>query len=161
MASVTTWSFPALVTVGGTFAPTTMGALTSLSCNALQTVAGAFSITNMASLATASFSGMVTYGSTITMNSGLGNLTSVTLGTNGTLKAITGATINISGQKLTSASVNAILSLLVSLDGTNGTTAWGSGKTLNISGGTSAAPSGQGSTDKTTLQGRGATITTN
>jgi hypothetical protein len=85
----------------------------------------------------------------------------MTLGTIGTLKAINGATINVSGQALTSASVNAILHLLVSLDGTNGTTLWGSGKTLTINGGTNAAPSGQGATDKATLQGRGATITTN
>ncbi len=115
----------------------------------------------MASLTTASFAGMVAYGSTITINSGLGNLTSVTLGTIGTLKSIAGATINISGQKLTQANVNAILALLVSLDGTNGTTLWGAGKTLTINGGTNGAPSGQGITDKATLQGRGATITTN
>lgn len=161
MAALTTWSFPDLVTVGGTFAPTTMGSLTTLSCPALQNVTGAFSITSMASLTTATFADMVTYGGTITINSGLGNLTSVTLGTNGTLKAITGATINISGQKLTSASVNAILNLLVTLDGTNGTTAWGTGKTLTINGGTNGAPTGQGITDKATLVARGATVTTN
>lgn len=95
------------------------------------------------------------------MNSALGNLANVTLGTVGTLKTVTGATINISGQKLTAASVNAILALLVSLDGTNGTTLWGAGKTLDVSGGTSSAPTGQGITDKATLIGRGATVTTN
>ena len=161
MASLTTWSFPALVTIGGTFAPATMGALTDLECNALQTVGGAFSITSMASLTTVSFSGMVTYGSTIDLHTSNGKIANLTLGTIGTLKAITGATINVSGQALTSASVNAVLALLVSLDGTNGTTLWGSGKTLTINGGTNGAPTGQGITDKATLVARGATITTN
>jgi hypothetical protein len=115
----------------------------------------------MASLTTVSFPAMISYGSTIAMNSGLGVLTTVTLGTVGILKAIVGATTNLSGQALNVGTVNAILALLVSLDGTGGTTLWGSGKTVNLSGGTSAAPSGQGATDKTTLQGRGATVTTN
>jgi hypothetical protein len=104
---------------------------------------------------------MVSYGTVITLNSGLGNLVSVTLGTPGVLKVITGATINVSGQKLNSASVNGILALLVSLDGTNGTTLWGAGKTLTINGGTNAAPSGQGILNKATLVARTATVTTN
>ena len=95
------------------------------------------------------------------MNSGLGNLTTVTLGTVGVLKVVSVGTINISGQKLDQASVNGILALLVSLDGTGGTTLWGAGKTVNISGGTSAAPSGQGIIDKATLVARSATVTTN
>jgi hypothetical protein len=161
MALVTTFSFPALKYVGGTFAPTTMAALVTLSINTLEEIVGAASVASMASLTTVSLSGMKNYQSTITMNSGLGNVTSVTLGTIGTLKSIQGATVNLSGQKLTTANVNAILALLVSLDGTNGTTLWGAGKTLNVSGGTSGAPSGQGIVDKATLQARGATITTN
>ena len=104
---------------------------------------------------------MVSYGSTIAATTGLGNLTTVTLGTPGTLKRISGATINISGQKLDQASVNGILALLVSLDGTGGTTLWGAGKTVNLSGGTSASPSGQGIIDKATLVARTATVTTN
>ena len=104
---------------------------------------------------------MVVYGNILTATTGLGNLTTVTLGTPGTLKLITGATINISGQKLDQASVNGILALLVSLDGTGGTTLWGAGKTVNLSGGTSAAPSGQGILDKATLIARTATVTTN
>lgn len=160
-ALCTTWSFAVLANIGGTFAPTTFAALVTLACDALQKVDGAFSIAAMASLTTISFAAMITYGSTITINTGLGNLTVMTLGTIGTLKAITGATINVSGQKLNAASVNAILALLVSLDGTNGTTLWGAGKTLNISGGTSAAPSGQGIVDKATLIARTATVTTN
>jgi len=154
-------SIPALQTVSGNFSPNTMASLTTVSANALQTVGGTVVIAIMAALTTVSFANAVSYGSTITMNSNLGNLVSVTLGTVGTLKSIGGTTINISGQKLTAVSVNALLALLVSLDGTNGTTTWGSGKTLTINGGTNSAPTGQGATDKTTLQGRGATITTN
>ncbi len=161
MALVTTFSFPKLATISGTFAPTTMAALVTMSLPLLANIVGAVSVASMASLTTISFAGMANYGSTITFNSGLGNLTSVTLGTIGTLNSIAGATINISGQKLTQANVNAILALLISLNGTNGTTLWGAGKTLNVSGGTSGAPSGQGITDKAALVVRGATITTN
>lgn len=104
---------------------------------------------------------MIVWGSNIAMNSSNGNLASITLGTIGTLKQIAGTTITLSGQKLTSANVNAIMALLVSLNGSSGTTAWGSGKTLTINGGTNGAPTGQGITDKATLVARGATITTN
>lgn len=161
MGALTTWNFPALSVVGGTFNPLSMASLTSLSCNVLTIIGGNATISSMAILTTVGLPGMVSYGGTIDLHSSNGNLTSVTLGTNGTLKAINGATINISGQKLTVANVNAILNLLVTLDGTNGTTAWGTGKTLTINGGTNGAPSGQGITDKATLIARGATVTTN
>jgi hypothetical protein len=161
MASLGSISLPKLKNVGGGFSPQTMASVTSIIANVLETIGNNINIASMASLTTVSFAGLVYLGSTISMNSGLGNLTTVTLGTPGTLKELHGATINISGQKLNQASVNAILALLVSLDGTNGTILWGAGKTVNISGGTSAAPSGQGATDKTTLVARGATVTTN
>lgn len=160
MASLTTFSFPGLVSVGA-FSIAAMAALTTLSINSLQTVVGAFSIATMASLTTTSFSGMVSYGGLITIKTGLGALTDIVLGTVGTLKSIAGATIDCSGQALTSASVNAILALLVSLDGTGGTITWGTGKTLLINGGTNGAPSGQGITDAAALVTRGATVTTN
>jgi hypothetical protein len=165
MASLTTFSFPVLSFVGGNFTPSSMAALTTISLPALQyqgySPFGSFSVASMASLATLSLPAMISYNGTITANTGLGNLASVTLGTVGTLKSIVGATINISGQKLDRASVNGILALLVSLDGTGGTTLWGAGKTVNLSGGTSAAPSGQGIIDKATLVARTATVTTN
>lgn len=103
---------------------------------------------------------LVSTGGAVTMNTSLGNLTTVTLGTVGTTTRING-NINLSGQKLDQASVNGILAVVASLDGTNGTTAWSAGKTLNLSGGTSSAPSGQGITDKATIIARGATVTTN
>jgi len=90
------------------------------------------------------------------------NLTSLTLGTIGTLKNISinsGFQLNLSGNALDVASVNAVLALLVSLDGTNGTTLFTSNVSLN--GGTNAAPTGQGLIDKATLQARGCTVTTN
>ena len=161
MSALTTFSFPKLRSVVGNFSPNTMGSLTTVSMPSLIYVAGNASIATMASLTTASFPAMIQWGGTIIMNTALGKLANVTLGTVGTLKTIAGATTNISGQKLTAASVNAILALLVSLDGTNGTTLWGAGKTLNVSGGTSSAPTGQGIVDKATLIARGATVTTN
>ena len=161
MASLTTLSTPALAYVGGSLNISIMAALTSVSMPSLLNVVGSWTVATMASLTTISLPAMVSYGSTIAATTGLGNLTTVTLGTPGTLKRISGATINISGQKLDQASVNGILALLVSLDGTGGTTLWGAGKTVNLSGGTSAAPSGQGIINKATLVARTATVTTN
>jgi len=62
--------------------------------------------------------------------------------------------INLSGLALGVTHVNQILSDLVS-------SGWGAGSTLNIQGGTSSGPSGQGIVDVATLEGRGATVTTN
>ena len=88
-------------------------------------------------------------------------LTSLTLGTIGTLKTIGGDTVYLSNNALTETCVNNVLALLVSLDGTNGTTEFGSGKTLELQGGTNAAPTGQGILDVATLTSRGCTVTTN
>ncbi|MDP2136365.1 MAG: hypothetical protein Q8J74_00790 [Candidatus Didemnitutus sp.] len=162
VALLTTLSAPKLATVGGNFNPSWMAALTTISLPQLTIITGTCNPSNMALLATFSLPAMVSYGSTISIPSAsMGNVSSVTLGTIGTLKSISGTTITLSGLKIPSANVNAILALLVSLDGTNGTTLWGSGKTITINGGTNGAPTGQGLTDKATLQGRGATITTN
>lgn len=185
LAAITSISFPELLSIGSNFTPNTMALLTSLTAAKLVRVGGTLNFTIMAALTTISFPElayvlssvalgcgaalttvslpkMVEYGSTIAVASASApNVTSVVLGTVGTLKNIAGATITLSGLALSSAVVNAILALLVSLDGTNGTTLWGSGKTLTINGGTNGAPTGQGITDKATLQGRGATVTTN
>ena len=87
------------------------------------------------------------------------NLTSVTLGTIGTLKAIYGTT-DISGNALNVASVNGILALLVSLDGTNDTTLYENNQ-VYLQGGTNAAPTGQGIIDVQTLIDRGCDVQTN
>ena len=163
MAALTTFNFPSLVYVEGGFQPGTMASLTTISMPALKKIGSSITISGMASLTTVSMPAVEVYGAGITMTTGLGSLSSVTLGTPGTLKlfASSSSTINISGQALNAATVNGILALLVSLDGTNGTTLWGAGKTVNLSGGTSAAPSGQGIVDKATLVARTATVTTN
>lgn len=62
--------------------------------------------------------------------------------------------MDISGCALSAAAINAILAQLVAR--TNGVVG-----SIDMSGGTSAAPSGQGITDKNTLVSRGWTITTN
>jgi hypothetical protein len=161
MSSLVTFSAPALEVVGGNCTPSNMAVLTSLSFPALKSVRGSFQPSSMANVTTVSAPAMVRYGSFITIPSAtVGNVTTVTLGTVGTLKQIAGQ-VTLSGLKLNSASVNGILALLVSLDGTNGTTLWGAGRTLTINGGTNAAPSGQGITDAATLVARGATVTTN
>lgn len=161
MPLLTTLQFNALTTIGGNFQVSNIDLLTSISINSLQTLGGIFSVSALPALTSISFSGMVTYGGSDITISSCANITSVTIGTIGTLKRIEGTTITLSNLKLPSANVNAILALLVSLDGTGGTTLWGAGKTLLIDGGTNGAPTGAGITDKATLITRGATITTN
>lgn len=162
MASLTTLSLPVLKLVGGNFGPGIMASITTISAPQLRTIGALFALATMASLTTVSLPAMVRYASTISIPSAtVPNVSAFTMGTVGTLKRIDGATITLSGLKLPSSEVNAILALLVSLDGTGGTTLWGAGKTLTINGGTNGAPTGQGIIDKATLIGRGATVTTN
>ena len=162
MTSVTSLSIPNLKRIGGTFQVSGLNAaFTSFSAPSVIYFGGNLTLLNNPGLATVSCPKVILYDANLSFQTGNGNLASVVLGTPGTLQKITGSTLNISGQKLDAASVNGILALLVSLDGTNGTTLWGTGQTVNLSGGTSAAPSGQGITDKATLVGRGATVTTN
>jgi hypothetical protein len=87
------------------------------------------------------------------------NLTTVSLGSIGTIKQVTSLTFYNSA--LNSASVTHILDVLISLDGTNGTTLFGTGADLNISGGTNAIPSVSDLAKIAILQARGATITYN
>jgi hypothetical protein len=86
------------------------------------------------------------------------NLTSLVLGTIGTLKNVS-IDVRASECALSEASVNNLLALLVSLDGTNGTTLFDNNVFLES--GTNAAPTGQGLIDKATLQARGCTVDTN
>lgn len=66
------------------------------------------------------------------------------------------SSVYFQGCALDQASVNHILAVLVAIPD------WGvSSEAVNLSGGTSAAPSGQGATDVTTLTGRGADVITN
>lgn len=98
------------------------------------------------------------------------NITTVSFGNPANVKAV-GEQIELGDTALTESTVNYILAFLVQLDGTNGKDLFGQsyvdvyGNTVNysvnLSGGTSAAPTGQGLTDKATLEARGATVTTN
>lgn len=149
MAALTTLTLPKLVTIHGTFAPTTMASLTTLSYPLLTTIDGAVSASSMAALTTINLPAMITYGSTITFTSSLGAVSTVTLGTIGTLKTVSGATVTFSGQALNQASVDGVLKLLASLDGTGGTTSFGTGKTVTLTGGTNASPTTSGTTATT------------
>lgn len=95
------------------------------------------------------------YGSFMDVGSSLRN---VTIGTVGTFKS--SGDLYLDGQNLSQVSVDYILHVYASLDGTNGTTSFGAGRTLDLSGGTNSAPSAAGLTDKATIVGRGATVST-
>jgi hypothetical protein len=151
-ASLTTFSLPAL-TYSATFSPT-LASCTTLSVPVLSIV-GSNVVLVTASLTTLSLPALTIVGGTFTITAA--NMTTFSM--NSGLLSI-GGNFTMSGMKLDAASVNGILVSLAALDGTGGTTAYSS-KTINISGGTSAAPSGAGATAKTTLQGRGCTVTTN
>jgi len=137
--SVTSVNLSALTTCTGAW---TFGyaAITNLSLPNLTNITGAVAHTGANTLATLSYSGMITYGSTFAATN-ISTLTTVTLGTIGTLKSIAGSSVTFSTCALNQASVDGILKLLVSLDGTGGTTLFGGGKSVTLSGGTNAAPS--------------------
>lgn len=73
------------------------------------------------------------------------NLVTLTLGTVGVTQAILGP-VTATTCKLNQATVDGILTLLVSLDGTGGTTLYPTSQVVNLSGGTSAAPTFTGTT---------------
>ena len=139
----------------------TTGSITSLSLPALAYCHN-LTLSTLTSLTTISLPALVAHGS-LTFSSGNGNITTVTLGTVGTLKRVIAAsTINLSGQKLNAAQVDGIFTLYASLDGTNGTTSMGSGYTINVSGGTNAAPTFTGTTTTppgNSFNGIGTTVT--
>jgi hypothetical protein len=67
--------------------------------------------------------------------------------------------LRVDGCALPAANVNALLAMLVAATGADAITPWQGN--ADFSGGTNAAPTGQGILDKATLNGRGATVTTN
>lgn len=178
-----TLNLSSLVYVGGTFTANAFGAtgLTAVNLSALKVVNGTFNYANTPSvtvlsapvlacassniniqsvpaLTTISLPGLVAVGGSLNAYSGNGNITTVTLGTIGTLKKF-GDELNFSGQKLTQASVDQILASLASLDGTAGTTSWVG--EVDVSGGTSATPSAAGLVSKGIIVTRGGTVTHN
>lgn len=77
----------------------------------------------------------------------------------GSLLAV-GGNFDMSGCALPEADVDAILVLLANLDGTGGTTSYDN-HLVDLSGGTNAPPGAAGLAAKTTLEGRGNTVTVN
>lgn len=159
MASLTTLTITNLTTVGTSFNPNTMASLTTISAPALTSVGTTINPTAMASLTTLSFAALINCGNGVTLTSGTGALTSLTLGTTSTLKLM-GGNVNVTSAALTQGSVDGVLAVLANLNGTNGTTAFSSPRTVTLTG-TSATPSAAGLTSKATLAARGVTVTHN
>ena len=153
--SLTNFNAPKLRDSGGGLVVNSGTNLLSITLPALTN--GPFNFSSLSKLTNISCPAMISSGG-VTLT-GCSNLTSLAVGSIGSLKS--SGNMTLPGTALDQSTVNYLLALLVSLDGSNGTTLWGTGKTLSIGGGTSAAPSGQGITDKATLQARGATVTTN
>jgi hypothetical protein len=145
--NMTSISFPLLSSMGGSFDMTGCK-VTTLSFPLLATGVTSISCGN-ATLTTLSMPSLVTVNGAFTCNSAA--LTTVDLSS-----FLPTNTKNISfiGASLTAASVNHILARCVASAG------YLTG-VINLSGGTSAAPTGQGITDKATLITRGHTVTTN
>jgi hypothetical protein len=148
-------------TTGGSLTIATHASLTSLSLPVCTSVAGANGIvvSGCTALTDIDLSSLQVCGGPITCSSSNGNITTVAFPPVGTLRSV-GGNVTFATQKLTQASVDAILVSLASLDGTGGTTAYSS-KTVTLSGGTNATPSATGLTAKTTLVARGCTVTNN
>jgi hypothetical protein len=131
---MTSYSFPKLKIFNSSVSfAGTKSSLTSISFGALEVLAGTFTMpTTSTSLTSFSFAS--------------------------TLKLFNSNFVTTSNS-LDQASVDNILVRLAALDGTGGTVAYSS-RTVTITG-SSATPSATGLAAKTTLQGRGCTVTTN
>lgn len=147
---LTALDLSSLTTVTSQFACSGHAILASLSLAALATVSGAFSCSSNPSLTSLALTSLTSIGETLTCTNNAA-LTTISLPaylpTNGQNQSFNGCALNV-------ASVNHFLARCVANAG------YVSG-TINLAGGTNAAPAGQGSTDKTTLIGRGCTVTTN
>lgn len=151
--SITTVTLTNLIYCGLNFGGT-CSSVTSLDLSSLQFVGGLFN-PSYAALTTLSLPSIVRILQAVSMTTP--SLTTFSFGS--TLKQI-GNNVLIQNAALNQASVDGILVSLAALDGTNGTTSYNS-LTVNLSGGTSSAPSATGLAAKTTLTGRGCTVTTN
>ncbi len=69
--------------------------------------------------------------------------------------------ITLTGNALSQATVDGILTLVAQWDGTNGKMSFGAGRTLSLTGGTNATPSAAGLASKAIITARGATVTHN
>lgn len=152
--------------------------LTAIDLDDLETVSDAFLIQNNDAVVDLAFPNLTTVADNIGMSSSSllesvafpaltsigGNLNmaadpALTEVTFGALLSI-GGNVSFGSSGLPEAQVDAILAMLVDLDGTGGTTLF-ENATVNLSGGTNAIPSAAGLTAKTTLEGRGCTVMVN
>ena len=159
MATLTTFSLPALTTIGSNvnFQPN-MADLTTLDLSALTTIGpGAGFVLTMADLTTFSLPALTTIGSGAAFQPNMAALTTFSFGS-GLLDVETN--ISITGAALTQASVDGILVSLSLLNGTGGTTQI-TGQVIDLSGGTSASPSATGLAAKAILVTAGNTVNTN
>jgi hypothetical protein len=124
--------------------------------SALVTVAGYIAPYNLPSLTSMEFPAIVTIGEYIALIDSTGALTTFTLGSG--LKSV-GGNVTMTNPPLNQASVNGLLVRLAALDGTGGTTSYDS-YIVDLSG-NCAIPSATGLAAKTTLEGRGNTVTVN
>lgn len=127
----------------------------ALDVSAIRQIGGSF-ILDTLPLTSLSFTSIEAFCGEVTLVTGLDTITSITLGA-GLL--FIGGDINITGPTLPQANVDAILVKLAALDGTGGTTSYDN-HNVDLSG-NCAVPSAAGLTAKTTLEGRGNTVTVN
>ncbi len=136
----------------GTFGPLGLSVITINTAHSL----GGFDFENDTTLVTLNFPNLIDIDPTNTQG-GFLFITGCTLLTTVTLPHFVpnnGGSYSITACALSASTVNAILAQFKAAAG------FVSGS-LDLSGGTSAAPTGQGITDKATLIGRGVTVTTN
>jgi hypothetical protein len=155
------FSAPNLTTAGspGKFSLTRMPLMTKLNIPVLATIAGfgtpLFQVTGSA-LSSMNISSLTSMGSIF--GNGNINVSNNTVLTTITLPASMtnlGTDVNFGENALNQATVDAVLHMLVLSNGSSWT------GVANLAGGTNAPPSGQGLTDKATLQTRGAVVLTN
>lgn len=176
--SMTSVSLSALVRINGNLTVATNAVLTTIDLGALTTIfTGGIIISDNDLLTSIDIDALVTCnGVTVTGNAILASLSlaaiqNITGPVDGSANALTSVTLN-SGLKevggdvtfatnaLGQASVDHILVRLAALDGTGGTTSYDN-HTVTLTGGTNATPSATGLAAKTTLVGRGNTVTNN
>jgi hypothetical protein len=149
-------SFPELLYIGS-FSDIVNSAMTSYSFPKLKIFNSSVSFAGTkSSLTSISFGALEVLAGTFTMPTTSTSLTSFSFAS--TLKLFNSNFVTTSNS-LDQASVDNILVRLAALDGTGGTVAYSS-RTVTITG-SSATPSATGLAAKTTLQGRGCTVTTN
>lgn len=157
--SLTSINFSNIITLDYGFEITDLEEVTSINFDSLQYIAGQYMVIRYCNSLT-SFSLPEIIRINVSDEFSIrnnDNLTSLTLGTIGTLESL--PVVNAEGNALDAASVNGILALLVSLDGTGNRDLFQAN--VYLAGGTNAAPTGQGIIDKQTLIDRGCNVETN